>query len=61
MIIVENTDIRAELSLTESDIESAVRQFICICCPEFNNEAFNPEIKLAGNPTITVIINKTKS
>lgn len=61
MIILDESAESPEISITESDIESAVRQFICTCHPKFKQGyVINPKIKLDGNATIMVKCEKGK-
>ena len=55
MIILDPKAKNKEISLTEDEINSAIRQFICTCYPELSKgHLINPDVKLAGNATLMV-------
>lgn len=54
MEIIRNGQNELEVKLTPQDVESAIRQFICICQPELskgwtlNADSIIPELKFKG-------------
>lgn len=49
MEIFKNGEMSADIVLTPEDVESAVRQFICTCNPEYSkNWIINPKYNLGS-------------